>query len=1178
MNLIPRIIPGALNNANKDAIDWNHHGHLAYGCQSTIVVLDSQSFRVLQCMEKYHDLITKVKWFPDYFYHNLEDSYSLKLASADSNGNILIWDVYKSSVQCEFRDGNKPITDMLWYACDNNPQLLLVVHSPNIVILWNTQTGTKIWRIVYDQERQKDVETFQQIIQDPFNHQRAILLGQSSLAFIEDFSPINTPSGQNRRFYISNTNNNNNNNGNKANPSSNNNGRTPSISSTSSQLTTRLKTIIEGTEHSKQDDQSSSSVVSLNDCIQILFHPMHRHLILIVYPREILIFDLQILQTVGTISCEKHSAAFYKIYGCRRRDTFICFHESGTISVRNRHLENSTITALQSANCLLHDFVIDLTYDLTYYSDPFRLVKNTRICSFSVSPKDESSISVILTDGKVLFWNVDQKPLSTSSHGETYTEGNIGNRIPLGGVMFAAPTGPYVLSMCPPMTVKNYKEWQPLLAVGNETTKFFNKILLFQQLYVGCTNGDIVVFNLNDGTIQRQLAVHSCAVRGLLWLNSQLILSWAYQTPSDGRSTVRNEIFMIHFQSGRQEAFRSEINFDESPIESLKASHIKNYLIILFRDQPFELWDLKSFTIIRRLPKKCPRILALDWSPNVSVMKKTTGETNPLVATKVHTSAESEYDPNRTTAEPENVSNDFEKKLSRENFIFTDEYNLLYHFYVEGRTIKEVATVPPDHSSSMATDLVLKGDYLLSGDVEGIIKIFNIKLKQSKTFNTKRSPIRKVRFAPGKGNFRAFVLFNDGVDIWDVRDRDRISTLKFPRDTIQVTDGDWASSDKIILACSDHCLRIYEMSLVDSSSSLEFQTIPQSTLYPYVIPGRHANLLKHLLCISNGSIDALIAKCEDTNLQGLLEKELAKLDADSRTYLTNTTSTIDRCLFIANLFNDPWEQSFWRLTEYYLYVYGTLNENSNRSSLPLLSTYDLLLDAKTFEQIQLERTIRRDIKSISSSASINQCIDSYIALQQVDRAVQLLLDTDPADDTYAINCIKACLISSMQKQANETPKNTVTKLVATNLIANGKVDEGVQLLCTIDLCAEACRYLQDHNQWERSIWLAKLRLKPNSNEYIDVIKRWSEYVRLHSPTSKMNSALILISCGQFRRAIEVLHNQGATELAIRLFVCCKQFSVDDGTIGEKLFDDYTDLMRSFSFTSIANDYRTTIVV
>jgi hypothetical protein len=46
MNLVPRIIPGALNNANKDAIDWNHHGLLVYGCQSTVVVLDPRSFRV----------------------------------------------------------------------------------------------------------------------------------------------------------------------------------------------------------------------------------------------------------------------------------------------------------------------------------------------------------------------------------------------------------------------------------------------------------------------------------------------------------------------------------------------------------------------------------------------------------------------------------------------------------------------------------------------------------------------------------------------------------------------------------------------------------------------------------------------------------------------------------------------------------------------------------------------------------------------------------------------------------------------------------------------------------------------------------------------------------------------------------------------------------------------------
>jgi hypothetical protein len=111
--------------------------------------------------------------------------------------------------------------------------------------------------------------------------------------------------------------------------------------------------------------------------------------------------------------------------------------------------------------------VIDFTYDLIYYSDPFRLIKNTRICSFSVAPKDETMISVILTDGKVLFWNIDQKVASIPSTIESNNEGNNGSRIPLGGVMFASPPGPYVMQMCPPMTAKNYKDWKSLLAIGN---------------------------------------------------------------------------------------------------------------------------------------------------------------------------------------------------------------------------------------------------------------------------------------------------------------------------------------------------------------------------------------------------------------------------------------------------------------------------------------------------------------------------------------------------------------------------------------------------------------------------------------------------------------------------------------------------------------------------------------
>ena len=70
------------------------------------------------------------------------------------------------------------------------------------------------------------------------------MLGQTSLTFIEDLSPINTPSGQSRRFYISNSNK-------QQTPSVPILKRSTSITSTSSQLTTRLKTIIEGGDHPK---------------------------------------------------------------------------------------------------------------------------------------------------------------------------------------------------------------------------------------------------------------------------------------------------------------------------------------------------------------------------------------------------------------------------------------------------------------------------------------------------------------------------------------------------------------------------------------------------------------------------------------------------------------------------------------------------------------------------------------------------------------------------------------------------------------------------------------------------------------------------------------------------------------------------------------------------------------
>ena len=58
------------------------------------------------------------------------------------------------------------------------------------------------------------------------------------------------------------------------------------------------------------------------------------------------------------------------------------------------------------------------------------------------------------------------------------------------------------------------------------------------------------------------------------------------------------------------------------------------------------------------------------------------------------------------------------------------------------------------------------------------------------------------------------------------------------------------------------------------------------------------------------------------------------------------------------------------------------------------------------------------------------------------------------------------------------------QLVATNMIAEGRIWDGVQLLCLIDKVLDACKYLQSDNQWDASLWLAKCRLLVKASSYL----------------------------------------------------------------------------------------------
>ena len=69
---------------------------------------------------------------------------------------------------------------------------------------------------------------------------------------------------------------------------------------------------------------------------------------------------------------------------------------------------------------------------------------------------------------------------------------------------------------------------------------------------------------------------------------------------------------------------------------------------------------------------------------------------------------------------------------------------------------------------------------------------------------------------------------------------------------------------------------------------------------------------------------------------------------------------------------------------------------------------------------------------------------------------------------------------------------STTKMVATKLIAEGKLWEGVQLLCLVNKVWDACTYLRASKHWEESMWLGKCRL--NEDEYREMTKKFAEFL------------------------------------------------------------------------------------
>lgn len=293
IKLAARTLTGTLNLQNKTAVDWGWQGLIAQGCHSSILIIDPKTSQTIQVLERHKANVVKVKWSRENYHHSLSSPYSLRLASADSAGKIIVWDVVSGTAHCEIQEHSKPIQDMDWlWTQDASRDLLLAIHPPNYIVLWNGDTGTKLWKKSY-------AENILSFSFDPFDPSNLALLTSEGIVFISDFSHSKPPGSGGKKVYIASP---------HASPA-----HTKPVPA-ALPAPTGAKKALNKVKVLITNEKPTAEAVTLNaDCLQLSYLPSKRNHMLLLYPREILILDLELSQTVGVVAIERSGVPFIQV-------------------------------------------------------------------------------------------------------------------------------------------------------------------------------------------------------------------------------------------------------------------------------------------------------------------------------------------------------------------------------------------------------------------------------------------------------------------------------------------------------------------------------------------------------------------------------------------------------------------------------------------------------------------------------------------------------------------------------------------------------------------------------------------------------------------------------------------------------------------------------------------------
>ncbi|KAF3624470.1 hypothetical protein FXO37_31347 [Capsicum annuum] len=309
------MLPGPPSRSNGGSADISPAGLFAYASGSSISVVETHSMQLITTIplpppsdggpHSLSPFITSLKWSPQPLSHLIDiPQIHLLLAVGDRQGRICLLDFRsKSQTGAVFFDtgsgsgSRNGIQDLCWVKDGPDSWILAAVSGPSLLSLYNTTTGRCFWK--YD----ASPEYFSCIRRDPFDSRCFCVLG------LKGFLLSVTALGDNENDVVI---------------------KKVQIRTDTAELQKLER------DSSSGGNGAPASVAFPTYIVKFAFSPHWRHLIFVVFPRDLVVFDLQYETALFSAGLPRGCGKFMDVLPDSNIEVLYCAHLDGKLSTWRR--------------------------------------------------------------------------------------------------------------------------------------------------------------------------------------------------------------------------------------------------------------------------------------------------------------------------------------------------------------------------------------------------------------------------------------------------------------------------------------------------------------------------------------------------------------------------------------------------------------------------------------------------------------------------------------------------------------------------------------------------------------------------------------------------------------------------------------------------------------------------